>query len=127
MAKITLSAFVVALLLVSVAAFAAGAAPAHKKLVRQAETLVHQLAHGQYKAAGSDFDDKMKQSLPPEKLGKVWRQLTATVGPFQKTGVTKTAKYNGYTVVLVQTQFKKRTLWARVAFDKSAKIAGLYF
>lgn len=127
MVKTTLSAFAVALLLFNVSAFAAGAAPAQQKLVQQAKALVHQMAHGRYKAAEIDFNGKMKQALPPEKLKKVWHQLTTTLGPFQKTGTTKTAEYNGDTIVLVQTQFKKRTLWARVAFDKSTKIAGLYF
>ncbi|MDE2091610.1 MAG: hypothetical protein KGJ08_06910 [Gammaproteobacteria bacterium] len=54
-------------------------------------------------------------------------QLTSLAGDYVKTGETKTAEYQGDTIILVKTLFKNGALWTQVAFDKSGKVAGLFF
>lgn len=93
----------------------------------KAEALVHSLAAGDYTSAEADFNAQMQQGLPAAKLKEVWSQITAQAGAYLKTGETKSAQYQGDTIVLVKTQFKNGALWAQVAFDKSGKVAGLYF
>jgi Protein of unknown function (DUF3887) len=115
------------LLLGTSLAFAATNKPAKNPQVQQAQTLVTQLSKGNFAGAERDFNDKMKQGLPPAKLKAVWAQITAQAGPFRNTGETKTLSYLGNPVVLIKTTFKNGELWTQVAFDKAGKIAGLYF
>ena len=115
------------LLLGTSLAFAANDKPTPNGQVQQAQILVTQLSKGNFAAAEADFNDKMKQALPAAKLKAVWVQITGQAGAFQKTGETKTLNYQGNPIVLVKTVFKDGELWTQVAFDKTGKIAGLYF
>lgn len=54
-------------------------------------------------------------------------QLTSLAGDYVKAGETKTAEYQGDTIILVKTLCKNDALWTQVAFDKSGKVAGLFF
>jgi Protein of unknown function (DUF3887) len=112
--------------LASTAVFAADDASTHNP-VGTAQALVHSLAAGDYASLEANFNTQMQQGLPTEKLKEAWNQITAQAGNYLKTGETKTAQYQGDTIVLVKTLFKNGTLWTQVAFDKSGKVAGLYF
>ncbi|MGH8283701.1 MAG: DUF3887 domain-containing protein [Gammaproteobacteria bacterium] len=111
----------------SVTVLAAGSTSVTGTDVTKAEAFVHMLAKGDYTTAEAEFTDQMKQGLPADKLKTVWVQLLTQVGVYTGTGETETATIRGDTVVLVKTKFKEVALWAQIAFDKSGKIAGLYF
>jgi Protein of unknown function (DUF3887) len=115
------------LCLMTAAVFALTTAAAADDPVTKAEELVHALAARDYKSAEANFDATMQQGLPADKLKEDWEQITAQAGAYVKTGETKTVEYQGDTVILVKTLFKNGELWTQVAFDKSGRVAGLYF
>ena len=119
------TALVVSLMIAALSTFTAVIAANNP--VTEAETLVHSLAAGKYTSVEATFNAQMQQGLPAKKLEEAWKQITAQAGSYVKTGETKTAEYHGDTVVLVKTLFKNGVLWTQVAFDKSGKVAGLYF
>lgn len=118
---------VILLLMVTFISAAALAAKPSATFSDQAVTLVNELATGNYAEAEANFNARMQQGLPTEKLKVVWEQITTQAGAFQKTGETQSVKYGSDTVILVKTLFKNGALWTQVAFDPSGKIAGLYF
>ena len=114
-------------LLVPVAARTADGQGAEASLVPKAVSFVRTLAKGDFKAAEADFTDQMKQAAPPAKLGEAWQRLISQVGPFQDTGDSKTVVQNGFTTVVVKTNFKSRALGIAVTFDSAQRIAGMHF
>ncbi|HEY6515928.1 MAG TPA: DUF3887 domain-containing protein [Steroidobacteraceae bacterium] len=113
-------------LLVPLAARAAGRA-AKESLVPKAISFVQTLAKGDFKAAEADFTDQMKQAAPPAKLAELWQGLISQVGPFRNTGDSKTVVQNGFTTVVVKTDFQSRALGIAVTFDSAQRIAGMHF
>lgn len=114
-------------LLVPLAAQAAGGQAANGSLVPEAVSFVRTLAKGDFKAAEADFTDQMKQAAPSAKLEEIWQRLISQVGPFQDTGDSKTVVQNGFTTVVVRTDFKSRALGIAVTFDSAQRIAGMHF
>jgi hypothetical protein len=114
-------------LLVPIAAHAAGGQAANGSLVPKAVSFVRTLAKGDFKAAEADFTNQMKQAASPAKLGEIWQRLISQVGPFQDTGDSKTVVQNGFTTVVVNTDFKSRALGIAVTFDSAQRIAGMHF
>ncbi|HUA22496.1 MAG TPA: DUF3887 domain-containing protein [Steroidobacteraceae bacterium] len=119
--------FGLALALLVPVAQAAGDQAAKGSLVPEAVSFVRALAKGDFEAAEADFTDQMKQAAPPAKLGEVWQRLISQVGPFQDTGDSKTVVQNGFTTVVVRTDFKSRALGIAVTFDSAQRIAGMHF
>ncbi|MBW4053093.1 MAG: DUF3887 domain-containing protein [Proteobacteria bacterium] len=109
------------------AATAAGGQAAKGNLVPKAVSFVRTLAKGDFKAAEADFTNQMKQAAPPSTLGEVWQRLISQAGPFQDTGDSKTVVQNGFTTVVVKTDFKSRALGIAVSFDSAQRIAGMHF
>jgi hypothetical protein len=114
-------------LLVPFAARAAGTQGVNGSLVPKAQAFVRTLAKGDFKAAEADFTGQMKEAAPPAKLGEVWRGLISQVGPFQGTGASKIVVRDGFTTVIVRTDFKTRALGIAVTFDSAKRIAGMHF
>lgn len=115
-------------LLVPIAAQAAGGGQGvEASLVPKAVSFVRALAKGDFKAAEADFTDQMKQAVSPAKLGEIWQRLISQVGPFQDTGDSKTVVQNGFTTIVVKTDFKSRALGIAVTFDSAQRIAGMHF
>jgi hypothetical protein len=114
-------------LLVPLAARAAGTQGEKGSLVPKAQAFVLTLAKGDFKAAEADFTRQMKDAAPPAKLGGVWRSLISQIGPFQGTGASKTVVRDGFTTVIVKTDFKTRALGIAVTFDSANRIAGMHF
>jgi dienelactone hydrolase len=84
------------------------------------------LANGDYAGAVARFDATMKTALPEPKLRETWQALQAQAGPFQKQ-LEATATRDGFDVVLVTCQFERTTLDAKVVFDVTGRVAGLFF
>lgn len=88
---------------------------------------VTQLAQGQFEKAAKQFDKTMAENLPPEKLKAVWNSLVAQAGDFKSIDGTRTEQFGGYRIVYVTCVFQKGSLDAKIAFNDSGQIAGLYF
>lgn len=125
MNKVRLASVICILALFGVTASFA-AAPAKSDYTATAVAVVNTMAKGGFTAAEAGFTDQMKQGVPPDKLQQIWNALTVQAGAFQKTGVTKTVQQDDYDTVVVNTEFKNRTIGFAVTFDSFGKIAGLH-
>jgi len=103
-------------------------APSEDGLTAKARALLTAMEKGDFKLAASDFDETMLKVLGPEKIELMWKtQLPAQVGKFKKQGASRRDQLQGYEIVLITCEFEKISLDARVAFDKTGRIAGLGF
>ena len=92
-----------------------------------ARDLVDQLAVGQFDEAATNFDAKMQQVLPPDKLQETWQALLAQVGPYQGQLGARSEQRENYDLVFVTTQFAEAMLDTQVTFDDQGRVAGLFF
>ena len=120
---------VTAIALIAVAACALALMPGCGKpsITTMAENLVDSSAKGDFSAATEDFDGTMKNALPPEKLEATWKQIQAQVGAFKSRTGTRQADEQGYKMVYVTCEFERMSLNAKVVFDSSSKVSGLWF
>src|SRR3989449_9208277 len=111
---------------------AAGSAAAEQKtpagdLQAIATKFVDRLAAGDFASAVKSFDPTMTAALPPDKLAEVWKSLNAQAGPLLKQTGARAAKEAKYQVIFVACAFEKAVLEAKIVFDESKRIAGLFF
>lgn len=95
-------------------------------LTAAANGFVHELAKGEFNASEATFTKQMKQAAPPPKLRRLWHEMTERFGAFHDTGDSKSVVRDGYTTVIVATEFKHRTIGIAVSFDSARRIAGMH-
>jgi len=93
----------------------------------RSKTVLHELINGRPENVVSDFNPQMKEALPAEKLTAVWKDLEAKYGTYQSMGEPTQTTEEGYKVVYVPLTFEKGALRAKVVYDQTNYIAGLYF
>ncbi|MGO8671838.1 MAG: alpha/beta fold hydrolase [Capsulimonadaceae bacterium] len=96
-------------------------------LVARAVTFIHGLAAGDSASTGPAMDATMSAAFPPAAQTSTWNALTAQCGTFIATGETSTSAVAGYDVVYVTCVFQHTSVSAKVVFDKSQKVGGLFF
>ncbi|KIX11731.1 alpha/beta hydrolase [Dethiosulfatarculus sandiegensis] len=94
---------------------------------QQARNFISLLNQGNFSKAAELFDQKMKQALPPDKLGQLWSGLLASTGEFKKTIQTRTKIQGLYQAVLARCVFEKQLIDIKIVFDLKNNIAGLFF
>ncbi len=97
------------------------------ELEQAAAALVDHMAAGEFTAAVENFDATMQSVLPAAKLQEIWTGLQAQVGRFQNRASMRQEAQQGYRVVYAVCHFEHATLDAKVVFDQSGQIAGLFF
>lgn len=100
---------------------------AQPTLVAAAEALVDALANEDFAKATANFDAAMSRTMPEPRLRALWQSLTQQAGAFQQRLGTRTEKQPRYEVVFVTCEFKEFVLEAKVAFNTSGQVAGLFF
>jgi len=101
--------------------------PKAADLTPMAKDFVDMLVKGDYTAAVTKFDVKMKAAMSEEKLQQAWTSLIGQVGSFKKQiGVRQTTE-QGYDVVLVTCEFEQAQLDVKVVFNDYKQISGLWF
>jgi len=93
----------------------------------RSKTILHELINGRTENVISDFNPQMKEALPAEKLTAVWKELQAQMGTYQSMGEATETTEQGYKVVYVPLTFEKGTLRAKVVYDQTNYVAGLFF
>lgn len=91
-----------------------------------AEKMIDALAKNDIATATQDFDVTMRSAFPPEKLKEVWNQIIGKMGAFQARENVKSAKTQGFDVVLVNCRFEKDTAALQVTVDSAGKISGFF-
>ena len=93
----------------------------------RSKTVLHELINGRPENVISDFNPQMKEALPADKLMAVWKDLETKMGPYQSMGEPTAAEEQEYKVVYVPLTFEKGKLRAKVVYDQTNYIAGLFF
>jgi hypothetical protein len=74
----------------------------------------------------ADFDETMSERLPETMLASAWASVTANFGDLNGLGEPTVRTVDEHTVVDIPAKFERGEMKARVAFDPSGKIAGLF-
>jgi hypothetical protein len=93
----------------------------------RAKACLDALVKQDFDAVGKDFDKKMKEVMPKEKLDEMWKAMTKQIGPFKKLLDTKTTKIGGADAVEQTCEFAKLNLTMRLSFNKDNEIQGMFF
>jgi uncharacterized protein DUF3887 len=96
-------------------------------LPHRAQVTVEKIIGGHFDEVPYDFNPDMREKLTPAQLEAAWKQVTAQTGKFQAFGQPTTTNEAGYDVVYLPMQFETGNLRAKVVFDRSGMIAGLFF
>ncbi|MHB8420451.1 MAG: alpha/beta hydrolase [Myxococcales bacterium] len=89
-----------------------------------ARRLVAQLARGEFEAAAARFTPDMRAAAPPDKLGAIWHQLEAQLGPFQRILEVKLEPLLGsYWAARVRAAFGSKVVVLQVVVDGDARIS----
>lgn len=105
----------------------APAPQAASPLVANAREIVDEMVAGEYAKIEARYNSQMAAALPPGKLETAWQGLIGQVGDFQSIESTRLDDAGDQKIVTVVCKFEKAELDARVAFDSSGKLAGLFF
>lgn len=97
------------------------------KLTEAAKEFIQKLADGNYKEASANFDDTMKAQIPEDKLEGLWKTLLAQCGDFKEQLGTRYEAAGEYDGIYVTCKFEKINLDAKVVFNKTEQISGLFF
>jgi dienelactone hydrolase len=88
---------------------------------------INELAAKQFHEAETQFDQRVAQALPEEKLAAIWSRLQEQVGAFQKIAGASVVEAQGNHLVTVNCEFEHGALDALITFDANGRIAGLSF
>jgi hypothetical protein len=91
----------------------------------RATSLLDAAQKGDYAAAVSDFDAKMRTALPAAKFQRAWETL-AQFGALQARGQSHPAMDQGYVAITIPLIFEKANLYAQIACGSDGRIAGFY-
>jgi dienelactone hydrolase len=92
-----------------------------------ATAFVAKLAAGDFAGAAATFDDTMTTALPADKLKAVWQEVVQGAGAYQGPTATRVQTSGQYRIVFVTTAFADVSLDVKVVYDRSGKVAGLFF
>jgi dienelactone hydrolase len=99
------------------------AQPDHKE---QARHFLDLCQAEKFTEATANFDAKMKEVMPADKLADVWKGLIKQLGPLQKMGPPRTDKIKTSTRVKIRCDFKSMPLDALVSFNSGGQIEGFF-
>ena len=92
-----------------------------------AKTVLSFFPKSEFEKATVYFDENLKNNLPSDKLGMVWKSLEQQAGSFEKTANDSVYNMNGYCIVDIHCIFKNGKLIFKTSYDKNYKIAGMFF
>lgn len=88
--------------------------------------MLNALEKGDFKAATSNFDDRMRANLDAKKLGQAWSSVGAQFGAMQSRGFPQAAMYQQVFIVITPLHFEKGGLRVQVVCDMDNRIAGFH-
>ena len=92
-----------------------------------AKNFIRLLAEEDFSKAAENFDPTMKEALPEAKLREIWNSIIAQNGSFVEQLGFRREKILQYETVFVTCKFKKHVFDAKVVFNSSKQISGLFF
>ena len=93
----------------------------------RSKTILHELVNGRAANVLNDFTPQLKEVLTAEKLTATWNDLVARLGTYQNMGEAVGADEDGRKVVYVPLNFEKGTVKAKLVYDETNYVSGLFF
>jgi hypothetical protein len=100
--------------------------PEEARLGQRAVEIVQQLAQHDWTAASADWDPTMRAKLPLTELAATWDQVTANAGPLTAAGRPSVSRRGPFLVCEVPLVFEHGPMRARVSFNRSGEVSGLF-
>jgi hypothetical protein len=82
------------------------------------------LREERYDEVNAQFNDRMKVTMPTERLHESWAHVVSHLGPFKSVRVAR--KDPEFDAVDVRCEFENGPMIVRIAFDPAGKIGGLW-
>lgn len=92
-----------------------------------ARRFIELLAAQRFADATAMFDAKMTEALSTDELGSMWAELSKALGGFKEMGAPRREDAGPYRVVNLPCVFANGALDAKLAWDDTGKLAGLFF
>lgn len=89
--------------------------------------IVRSIAQGAAQEASSYFGAEAAEALPPEKLAKVWGDLSTSFGEWESFSAASAFVSDDHVVAEVRLEFEAGALTCRTAWTADGKLAGLFF
>lgn len=90
-----------------------------------AEAFITAMTKGEFEAATRDFDAKVAEKMPPEKVRELWANIIEKIGAFERVTGTRSEARTDHHLVYVAAKYAKATIEFRVVVDKAGKIVGI--
>ena len=88
--------------------------------------VVTNLASGEFDGIEMRCNAQLRQTLPAERIGIIWRNVTATLGEFEHQSPTQERDEISVVNVRIGCRFQHGVAQVDVNFDRDGKIAGLW-
>jgi hypothetical protein len=89
-----------------------------------ARAITDLLRQQQFVEVSSKFNERMKETMPTDRLEGSWAHVTMHLGPFKN--IKRARKDSEFDQVDVRCEFENGLMIVRIAFDPSGKVAGLW-
>jgi hypothetical protein len=91
------------------------------------KTILDYVVHGMFKEPTYDYTPELKEKLTPEALGAAWNGIVAKLGAYKSMGDAQQTTEEGYKVVYVPLYFENGSVRAKMVYDNTNYVAGLFF
>ena len=95
--------------------------------IAKAETIFKNLQDGKTADIVKEFNAKMAEAVPEQKLQGGWADLTGKFGAFKSITERREGPLEGRQAVELILAFEKETVVLRTVFDNDGKVGGLVF
>jgi hypothetical protein len=95
--------------------------------IAKTEAILEHLQEGKTAEVVKEFDPKMAQAVPEEKLQTAWASLVAKFGSFKGIKERREGQVKGRQAVELILAFEKETVVQRAVFEMDGKVSGLVF
>jgi hypothetical protein len=89
--------------------------------------IVQSLVDQNFSAVTEDFNETLKNELPPEELEEGWKATIDQMGPFKRQIGLRTEKEADANVVLATCEFEKGDIDVKIVYNDEQQIVGLFF
>jgi hypothetical protein len=95
--------------------------------IARTETILKNFQEGKIPEIRKEFDARMLEALPEEKIKPVWLAMVEQFGAFKSITERREGQVRGRQAVELILAFERETIVNRAVFDAEGKVAGLVF
>jgi hypothetical protein len=99
--------------------------PVAEDLQRHARGVIEALVRGDMTAAAKDFDENLRERVPPAKLEESWNAILANIGEFVELENLRVTEERNVSVALATCKFARGKVLVKIAYRDDA-VAAIY-